>query len=78
MLERITALPNHHCWMDAPPPVTTPMLRSLVLIGHRQLTDAYLLTLAQHFDGRLATFDSGLAQLIPIESDRARWISVIS
>jgi len=33
------------------------------VIGHRQVTDAYLAHLARTHDGRLATFDQGLAQL---------------
>lgn len=35
------------------------------VIGHRQVTDAYLAALARHRDGRLATFDKGLAALHP-------------
>lgn len=33
------------------------------VIGHRQVTDAYLAQLARTHDGRLATLDSGLAHL---------------
>lgn len=33
------------------------------VIGHRQVTDAYLAALARHHQGRLATFDDGLAAL---------------
>lgn len=33
------------------------------VIGHRQITDAYLAQLARSHDGRLATFDQGLAKL---------------
>ncbi len=33
------------------------------VIGHRQVTDAYLAHLARHHGGRLATFDQGLAAL---------------
>ncbi len=32
-------------------------------IGHRQVTDAYLVALARHHHGRLATLDKGLAAL---------------
>lgn len=35
------------------------------LLGHQQITDAYLLGLAIHKRGRLATLDSGLAGLLP-------------
>lgn len=33
--------------------------------GHRQVTDAYLASLAAHHDAKLATFDRGLAQAMP-------------
>jgi uncharacterized protein len=33
------------------------------VIGHRQVTDAYLAQLARTHSGRLATFDQGLAEL---------------
>ncbi|MEZ5320854.1 MAG: TA system VapC family ribonuclease toxin [Microthrixaceae bacterium] len=33
------------------------------VIGHRQVTDAYLVALARHHDGRVATLDKGLAAL---------------
>lgn len=39
----------------------TPMAASLR--GHQQVTDAYLLALAQHHGGLVATFDRGLGEL---------------
>lgn len=33
--------------------------------GHRQVTDAYLASLAVHHGGRLATLDEGLAAALP-------------
>ena len=35
------------------------------LIGHRQVTEAYLLGLAIHKKGRLVTLDGGLGSLLP-------------
>jgi uncharacterized protein len=35
------------------------------LVGFRQVTDAHLLTLAIRHGGRLATFDRGIAELVP-------------
>lgn len=35
------------------------------VVGHRQVTDSYLATLAVANGGRLATFDQGLAQVLP-------------
>ncbi|MFT4189225.1 MAG: PIN domain-containing protein [Aeromicrobium sp.] len=35
------------------------------VIGHRQVTDAYLVSLAAHHGGTLATFDQGVASAQP-------------
>ncbi len=35
------------------------------VLGHRQVTDRYLVALARHHGGRVATFDRGLAALHP-------------
>jgi uncharacterized protein len=35
------------------------------VLGHRQVTDAYLATLARHHGGKLASFDRGLVALHP-------------
>jgi len=43
------------------------------IIGHRQITDAYLLALAIHQDGKLATFDKRIVELAPEgHKERAR------
>lgn len=50
----------HHFWPDALP-YTADQLGGV--IGHRQVTDAYLVALAKHHRTRLATLDKGLAAL---------------
>jgi uncharacterized protein len=53
---------NHLFWnADRDIAILTPMAASLR--GHQQVTDAYLLALAHHHGGRVATFDRGLAEL---------------
>jgi len=42
------------------------------LLGHRQVTDAYLAALARHHQGRLATLNRGLAAL---HSEVVEWLS---
>jgi toxin-antitoxin system PIN domain toxin len=37
-----------------------------VLIGHQQITDAYLLSLAVEKDGKLATFDRGIDRIAAV------------
>ena len=46
------------------------------LRGHRQITDAWLLTLAMRHGARLLTFDSGIAQLLSTAAERQRHIRI--
>ena len=57
--------PAHIFWEE-----DLPVTRALVqfgrrMVGHQQVTDAYLLALAIHKKGRLVTLDSGLVSLLP-------------
>ena len=47
------------------------------LLGHRQITDAYLLTTAARHHARLVTFDSGIRQLLATEPEREQLLSVL-
>ena len=40
------------------------------LLGHRQITDAWLLTTAIRHDARLVTFDRGIASLLATQAER--------
>jgi predicted nucleic acid-binding protein len=44
------------------------------LVGHRQVTDAYLLPFAIHHQGKLATFDRALLFLLPSKHPHLRSI----
>ncbi len=61
-LQQIQSLPQHVFWADEVG-FDTSVLAGV--IGHRQVTDAYLAGLARHFGGCLATLDRGLAALHP-------------
>jgi toxin-antitoxin system PIN domain toxin len=50
--------PRHEFWQDAVSFTDVPMRG---VVGHRQVTDAYLAELTRSRGGRLATFDQGLA-----------------
>jgi toxin-antitoxin system PIN domain toxin len=52
--------PRHEFWPDDVAYTQVPMKG---VVGHRQVTDAYLAQLAREHRGRLATFDQGLARL---------------
>jgi len=65
LLRRIVALPGHEFWPDdvaAADETNRPFDRA---VGYRQVTDAHLLSLAVRRRGRLATFDSGIRDLMP-------------
>lgn len=71
VLAAVVADVRHEFWPDSIG-YTEVALHSV--IGHRQVTDAYLAQLAQSRGGTLATFDKGLAaahpgvtELVPVE-----------
>jgi toxin-antitoxin system PIN domain toxin len=60
LLQAITGHARHHFWPDAMP---YAQVQWQGVMGHRQVTDAYLASLARHHRGKLATFDRGLSAL---------------
>jgi uncharacterized protein len=48
------------------------------LFGHRQITDAYLLTQAIRSGARLLTFDGGIVQLLATVEERKQHLRVLS
>jgi uncharacterized protein len=47
------------------------------VVGHRQITDAYLLTTAIRAGARLVTFDQGVPQLLATDAERRRHVLVL-
>jgi predicted nucleic acid-binding protein len=62
LLESISSLPRHEFWPDD---VSYLDLPTTGIVGHRQVTDAYLAMLARKHGGSLATMDQGLAAVHP-------------
>ena len=60
LLSGISAHPRHEFWADTVPYADVP---TQGIVGHRQLTGAYLAQLARVRGGRLATFDQATAKL---------------
>ena len=60
ILTALATVSRHEFWPDDVPYTD---VRMTGVIGHRQVTDAYLAQLARQHRGRLATFDEGLAAL---------------
>jgi toxin-antitoxin system PIN domain toxin len=68
---------HHRFWPDAIGFVEAVALVNAKILGHRQITDAYLLGLAIHNGGRLATFDKSIITLLPAGSPHARSVDLI-
>ncbi len=47
------------------------------ILGHRQITDAFLLTAAIRNKMKLLTFDSGIEQLLANTQDRSKHVTVL-
>jgi toxin-antitoxin system PIN domain toxin len=60
ILTALTTDSRHEFWPDD---VSYNEVRTIGVIGHRQVTHAYLAQLARQHRGKLATFDEGLAAL---------------
>lgn len=60
ILAAVVAHPGHQFWPDA---LAYGPIRWHGVMGHRQVTDAYLAALARHHGGKLASFDQGLVAL---------------
>lgn len=59
-LLRFTGSGHHAFWADDISLLDPDRVDAKHLTGHREVTDAYLLALAVHHDGALATFDRSL------------------
>ena len=62
LLTRISALPSHEFWKDD---LDYRHVSDKGIIGHKQVTDAYLVALAAAHGGLLATMDEALAAIHP-------------
>lgn len=77
LLAAVTAQPGHEFWPDTLELAGVAEFSSLALVGHRQVTDAYLVALARSHGGRLATLDRGVADLVANATERAGVIELI-
>ena len=75
-LVEMIALAGHVFWADDLQVNDLASFTNKALVGHRQVTDAYLLELAKRHKGKVATLDAGLADLLP-HTERARYVAFI-
>ena len=75
-LGEMVALEGHAFWADDLRVNDLASFTSIALVGHRQVTDAYLIELAKRYKGKVATLDTGLADLLP-QSERAKYVALV-
>ena len=63
LLRQVATLPGHDFWPDDLSLYDAVEAAGATLVGHRQVTDAYLVSLALSRGGVLATFDRGVEAL---------------
>lgn len=77
LLKTVTRSPKHQFWPDDVNVVDTTSFSFTHLVGHRQVTDAYLLSLVMAHGGKLGTLDSAIGSLLPDESSRKKHLEII-
>lgn len=68
----------HRFWPDAIAFMQAAAALGRPLVGHRQVTDAYLVGLALHNRGKLATLDGAILALLPEDDPNRGSIELIS
>ena len=68
LLQANLAHPAHRFWADELSLIDSLEPFAPKLVGHHQVTDAYLLRLAIHKKGKLVTMDRGVRMLLPEKS----------
>lgn len=78
LLVRMVRQSGHEYWADCPGIPDLALWPSLTITGQRQITDAYLLALAHHHNGKLVTLDRGIPELLSTAAERRRWVELIT
>ena len=68
VLSANTSAKDHEFWPDELPVIEAVAFAGVRLVGHQQITDAYLLGLAIRRSGMLATLDQGIGALTAAKS----------
>lgn len=76
LLAQMTLRPGHRYWSEHPALADMSLFSGARLLGHQQVTDLYLLGLAKHHRGRLATFDRGIPPMLA-EADRQSSVELL-
>jgi hypothetical protein len=73
-----TVAKDHQFWPDESPLAETVAFAGVRLLGHQQVTDAYLLGLAIRHGGRLATMDQRIGALTEPKSAPGAALEVVA
>jgi hypothetical protein len=76
LLGEVVQDPTHTFWEDDIG-ILDDHVPSELLVGHRQVTDAYLLGLAIRRGGRLVTLDTGVSALLPKRSPHRAALQIV-
>jgi len=77
VLRSNTAAKDHKFWPDEVSVAEAVAFAGVRLVGHQQVTDAYLLGLAIHRGGVLATLDEGAGALVDPKSAAGKTLEMI-
>jgi uncharacterized protein len=77
LLQTNLAHPAHRFWADEIGLLQAVNSLAPQLDGHQQVTDAYLLGLAMHKGGKLATMDKSIIGLLPENARQSDFVAVI-
>jgi uncharacterized protein len=69
--------PTHRFWSDDISFMEATKEFGSSLVGHQQVTDAYLLGLARYRKGRLVTMDRAISGMLPVKSGAGSSVVVI-
>jgi Predicted nucleic acid-binding protein, contains PIN domain len=72
-----TTADDHEFWRDELPYADASAFASARLVGHQQVMDAYLLGLAIHRNGMLATLDQRIAALMDSKSAERKALEIV-
>ena len=78
LLAANTAADDHLFWPDDQPFADAAAFAGMRLVGHQQVTDAYLLGMAIRRGGVLVTLDKGIAALTASKSPERKALLVMS
>jgi predicted nucleic acid-binding protein len=78
LLAAATRADGHRFWADDVDALKAPEFCAELLVGHRQVTDAYLIAVAARHDGVVVTFDRAMANVLPTQSRYRSRVQVLA